>query len=80
MKTKLLKDLRQDYKWKWKTDKWHVFIENEYRTYHYNADVIFVMLRNNAYKYISLWDWPWSDLYKAYISKIEFRKFKNNSR
>ena len=36
MKVKLLKDLREDYKWKWKNDKCHVFMENEYRAYRYN--------------------------------------------
>ncbi len=80
MKVKLLKDLREDYKWKWKNDKWHVFIENEYRAYRYNEEFILVMLRNNAYKYNSWFDWPWSGLYKSYLNKLEFRKFKNNSR
>jgi hypothetical protein len=80
MKVKLLKDLRQDFKWKWKNNKWHTVIENEYHIYHYNSDVILTMLRINAYKYVSFFDWPWGRLYKVYLGKIEFRKFKNNSR
>ena len=80
MKAKLLKDLRQDFKWKWKNKKWHVVIENKYHTYSNHEDIILTMLRTNAYKYVSFFDWPWSGLYKVYLGKLEFRKFKNNSR
>jgi hypothetical protein len=80
MKTKLLKELRKDFKWKWKNSKWHAVVENKYCLYHYNEEFIMAMLRSNAYMYNSWFDWPWSDLYRAYLNKVEFRKFKNNSR
>lgn len=82
MKVKLLKELRKDYKWKYKHGCWHTLMEDKYEKHSIASlsSIISRMLLTNADKYDKLFDWNWFAIYQEYTFKLHLRDFRNNTK
>lgn len=75
MKTKLLKEIREDVKIKYKEGVWKLLMASCYYEFDSLEELIKKVLRRNSRKYTGLLDWPWRSIYNEYNYKIEKRKF-----
>jgi len=82
MKVKLLKELRKDFKWKYKDGYWHTLIEGKYEKHSIAspASIISRMLHYNADNYDRLFDWNWFSIHQEYTFKLHLRNFRNNTK
>lgn len=76
MKARLLKEIRKDFKFKYKHDHWHVLSYGFNRKSHltFESALTFV-LEELSFNHTKLFDWPWYRIKLEYIKKVATRKF-----
>jgi hypothetical protein len=76
MKVKLLKEIRKDFKFKYKHDHWHVLSYGYSRkTYLTFESALTSVLEALSFNHTKLFDWPWHGIKQQYIIKTQTRKF-----
>ena len=75
MKTKLLKRIRENAKFKFKDDKWRLLMYGTYYEYISLDATILKVLGFNSIYYDGIFDWNWNGIYNQYVEKLELRKF-----
>lgn len=76
MKTKLLKNIRKNYKFKFKNSVWYVLRDGQYRTTHTTFEDAFLDILDYKCTYYNRdFDWWWHKIAQKYIVKIQTRKF-----
>lgn len=76
MKVKLLKEIRKDFKFKYKHDHWHVLSYGYSRKTHLTFEsALTSILENLSFHHTKLFDWPWYAIKQQYMKKVATRKF-----
>ena len=76
MKVKLLKEIRKDFKFKYKHDHWHVLSYGYSRKTHLTFEsALTSILETLSFNHTKLFDWPWYAIKQQYIKKVNTRKF-----
>ena len=76
MKTKLLKEIRKDFKFKYKHDHCHVLSYGYSRKTHLTFEsALTSILETLSFNHTKLFDWPWYAIKQQYIKKVATRKF-----
>ena len=76
MKAKLLKEIRKDFKFKYKHDHWFVLSYGSNRRSHLTFELALThVLETLSFNHTKLFDWPWYRIKLEYMKKVATRKF-----
>ena len=76
MKAKLLKEIRKDFKFKYKQGHWYVLSYGCNRRSHLTFELALTsVLETLSFNHTKLLDWPWYRIKLEYMKKVATRKF-----